>query len=152
MKQPKLTLGHALDFFRTFMYAPLQAKRGIYEARGIRLGSVTPASDWEVLASMLVNHKGNGGTSGVDLVDYEVKSAINGGDYEYQYHKDTGKKKLTGDMKAGHLFFNHVDFLNRVELRYVDGRDMKKNYFSVWLKDTRTRICNGIAVAFRLVG
>lgn len=122
------------QFFRDYMYRPLQGKHAIYEARGIRLGSAVTPSDWEVFASLLVDAKGNGKVSGIDLGEFEVKSGINDASYEYQYHKETGKAKLLGDMKAGHLFFNHSNFLNRVELRYLDGQRAKV-YFNKWLKN-----------------
>lgn len=121
-----------MEFFTSFMYLPLQSKRIIYESRGVRLGSIIPSSDWEVFASLLVDQKGSGGISGVDLEGFEVKSAMNNGSYEYQYHKDTGIQKLDEDVKVGHLFFNHFDFLKKVELRYVHGSVAAKDYFTVW--------------------
>jgi hypothetical protein len=132
MNAPQLELNESLKFFDEFMHAPLQGKRRIYEARGIRLGTAVAASDWEVLASLLVGSKGNGGVSGVDLGEFEVKSAMNGGGYEYQYHKDTGVEKLNKDAVVGHLFFNHSNFLNNVELRYVHGSEAQAEHFSIW--------------------
>jgi hypothetical protein len=130
----KLSLKPAMEFFSTYMYQPLQGKKLVYESRNVRLGSAVTPSDWEVFASLLVDKRGHGGVSGVDLNGYEVKSAANDGSYEYQYHKETGKAKLRGDMKVGHLFFNHLNFLNRVELRYLHGSDARP-YFSQWLKN-----------------
>jgi hypothetical protein len=92
------------------------------------------SSDWEVLASILVKDVGSKLTKGVDLDRHEVKSAEGGGSYEYQYHKNTGKKKLKNDMKVGHLFFDHSDDLRRVDLRYVPGGELS-GYFRQWLKD-----------------
>ncbi len=135
MTTPQLELKESLKFFDEFMHAPLQGKRRVYEARNIRLGSAVTSSDWEVFASLLVNKKGNGTVSGVDLGEFEVKSAMNDGGYEYQYHKETGLSKLSKDATVGHLFFNHSDFLNNVELRYVHGSDANKQHFSVWAKN-----------------
>lgn len=115
------------------MHRPLQGKRLVYEARNIRLGSAVTPSDWEVFASLLVGRKGNGGISGADLQTVEVKSAFAGAGFEYQYHRDTGKKKLLKDMKIGHLFISHSDFLNHVEVRYINGAVAKKEYFGKWL-------------------
>jgi hypothetical protein len=72
--------------------------------------------------------------AGIDLSQYEVKSAQDGGSYEYQYHKNTGKDKLKRDMEAGHLFFDHRDNLRRVDLRYAHGSAMKQ-FFSEWLTE-----------------
>lgn len=132
MNSPSLNLKDSMEFFHTYMYAPLQGKRHIYEDRGIRLGTAVAASDWEVLASLLVGSKGNGGVSGVDLGDFEVKSVLGDGGYEYQYHKETGVEKLKKDATVGHLFFNHINFLNKIELRYVHGIEAKKEHFDVW--------------------
>jgi len=135
MIAPQLELNESLKFFSEFMHAPLQGKRRVYEARNIRLGSAVTSSDWEVFASLLVNKKGNGTVSGVDLGEFEVKSAMNDGAYEYQYHKDTGVEKLNKDAVVGHLFFNHSDFLNNVELRYVHGSEAQAEHFSIWSKN-----------------
>jgi hypothetical protein len=92
------------------------------------------SSDWEVFASILVRDLGKKLAAGVDLTGYEVKSAFAGGSYEYQYHKKTGKEKLKHDMKVGHLFFDHRDFLRQVDLRYAHGSAMKA-FFTKWLEE-----------------
>ena len=92
------------------------------------------SSDWEVFASILVNDVGKKLTGGVDLSGHEVKSAANGGSFEYQYHKNTGKIKILDDMKVGHLFFNHRNNLRNVDLWYAHGSAMKE-FFSDWLKN-----------------
>jgi len=123
----------ALSFFKKHMHQPLQLKRKVYEARNVRLGSVVTPSDWEVFASLLTDRLGNGGVTGIDLGEVEVKSAMNEGSYEYQYHKETGKLKLKADRKAGHLFINHSDFLNLVEVRFIEG-EQAGEFFAAWLK------------------
>lgn len=121
-------------FFHAYMYGPLQGKLRLYSARGVR-PNIAMSSDWEVFASMLVNDLGMKLGAGIDLSRYEVKSAINGGSYEYQYHKLTGKQKLSEDMRVGHLFFNHADNLRRVELRFAHGNQLKGAFFKKWLTD-----------------
>jgi hypothetical protein len=79
------------------------------------------SSDWEVFASILIDDLGQKLAAGIDLSHHEVKSAISGGSYEYQYHRNTEKQKLAHDMKAGHLFFEHGDNLRNVSLRYAHG-------------------------------
>jgi hypothetical protein len=71
---------------------------------------------------------------GVDLSEHEVKSAENGGAYEYQYHKDSGRQKLRDDAEVAHLFFAHSDNLRNVELRYVDGHKLNAVFFAKWLR------------------
>ena len=51
----------------------------------------------------------------------------------HQYHKNTGREKLQGDIRAGHLFFDHGDNLRQVDLRYVPGRELK-DFFDLWLR------------------
>lgn len=126
----------ALMYFHAYMYGPLQGKLRLYAARNIRsAGGTTMASDWEVFASILVNDLGQKLAAGVDLSNHEVKSAAAGGGYEYQYHKNTGRQKLAHDMEVGHLFFEHADNLRLVNLRFVHGSKMKKDFFRPWLED-----------------
>jgi hypothetical protein len=124
----------ALMFFHAYMYGPLQGKLRLYTARGVHSAGKALSSDWEVFASILVKDVGAKLTRGVDLSSYEVKSAENGGNYEYQYHKNTGKEKLQGDIRAGHLFFDHSDNLRQVDLRYASGGDLKE-FFDLWLRN-----------------
>ncbi len=94
-------------FFHAYMYGPLQGKLRLYEARDVHPPGAAMSSDWEVFASMLVRDLGKKLAAGIDLSQYEVKSAFDGGSYEYQYHKNTGKEKLRSDAEVGHLFFDH---------------------------------------------
>lgn len=124
----------ALMFFHAYMYGPLQGKLRLYNAREVHPPGAAMSSDWEVFASILVRDVGKKLAAGVDLSGHEVKSAFSDGNYEYQYHKNTGKQKLHRDMEVGHLFFNHWDNLRHVELRYAHGVAMK-SFFQKWLKD-----------------
>ena len=124
----------SLMFFHAYMYGPLQGKLRLYGAREIPPGSVAMSSDWEVFASMLVNDLGRKFGAGIDLSNYEVKSAKRKGSYEYQYHKDTGREKLIKDMEVGHLFFDYFDNLKEVDLRFLSGTDLKESYFDKWLE------------------
>ena len=60
-------------------------KLRLYGVRAIPVGS---------FASMLVNDMGRKFGPGIDLTNYEVKSARRGSSYEYQYHKFGGEKSL----------------------------------------------------------
>jgi len=125
----------SLMFFHAYMYGPLQGKLRLYQARQIPPGSVAMSSDWEVFASMLVNDLGRKLGAGIDLANYEVKSAKRGGSYEYQYHKHGGREKLAKDMEVGHLFFDYADNLREVDLRYAHGSAMKEQFFEKWLDE-----------------
>ena len=120
-------------FFHAYMYGPLQGKLRLYQARGVRSVAKVQSSDWEVFASILVKDVGTKLGKGVDLSNHEVKSAENGGSYEYQYHKNTGMEKLHKDMQIGHLFFDHRDGLREVDLRYASGQQLSV-FFQEWLE------------------
>src|SRR5471030_41195 len=124
----------SLMFFHAYMYGPLQGKLRLYGARKIPSGSVAMSSDWEVFASMLVNDLGRKFGAGIDLANYEVKSAKRGGSYEYQYHKNTGREKLARDIEVGHLFFDYFDNLKEVDLRYLHGSQLV-DFFGKWLDE-----------------
>lgn len=127
----ELDFEKALMFFHAYMYGPLQGKLRLYSARRVRSVAAAMPSDWEVFASMLVKDVGHKLASGVDLSNFEVKSAVSGGSYEYQYHRNTGREKLAHDMRVGHLFFEHANNLRDVNLRYAHGSEMKE-FFERW--------------------
>jgi hypothetical protein len=87
-----------------------------------------------VFASILVRDIEKTLAAGIDLREHEVKSGSNGGSYEYQYHKNTGKEKLRRDMEVGHLFFDHRDNLRHVDLRYAHGSSLME-FFKKWLDE-----------------
>lgn len=128
----ELDFEKALMFFHAYMYGPLKGKLRLYKARGVRSPGVAMSSDWEVFASILVKDVGKKLAAGIDLTNHEVKSAAEGGSYEYQYHKLTGKQKIKSDMEVGHLFFDHRNNLGNVDLRYAHGSWMKE-FFEEWL-------------------
>jgi hypothetical protein len=130
----ELDFEKALMFFHAYMYGPLQGKLRLYGARKVRSAAAAMSSDWEVFASILVKDLGRKLAGGIDLSNYEVKSAVDGGSYEYQYHKNTGKEKLAHDMEVGHLFFDHGDNLRKVTLYYAHGGQMGE-FFKKWLQE-----------------
>jgi hypothetical protein len=127
----------ALMFFHAYMYGPMQGKLRLYQARGVKSVAKAQPSDWEVFASILVKDLGTKLGRGVDLSGHEVKSAEEGGSYEYQYHKKTGREKLLQDMQKGHLFFDHRDNLKFVDLRYASGKQLSET-FERWLEELPT--------------
>lgn len=124
----------SLMFFHAYMYGPLQGKLRMYEVRGIPPGSVAMSTDWEVFASLLVKDLGRKFGAGVDLANYEVKSAKHKAGYEYQYHKHSGREKLAKDALVGHLFFDYTETLSKVDLRYLHGSQLDI-FFGQWLRD-----------------
>lgn len=81
---------------------------------------------------MLVKDLGRKLGAGIDLTNYEVKSARRGGSYEYQYHRNTGREKLLRDMEVGHLYFDYHDNLKEVDLRYLHGAALAVFFGNGW--------------------
>ncbi|RUO54949.1 hypothetical protein CWI69_00820 [Pseudidiomarina halophila] len=93
-------------------------------------GSV-PSVLWELFGAILTGKKGAGGV-GADLDGWEVKSAKDGGAYEYQYHLKTGLQKLKEDCEVNHLFCNYNKDYSRLEVRAIHGSDLADEYFKAW--------------------
>ena len=125
-----LDIEKALLFFHAYMYGPLRGKTRLFEARGVS-PRVAMSEDWELFASILVRDRGVPSQGGLDLERYEVKSALHGGGFEYQYHRKSWREKLAADREAGHLFISHRDGLRLVEVRYCTGSALA-SFFDAW--------------------
>ncbi|NOH96287.1 hypothetical protein [Vibrio sp. 99-70-13A1] len=86
---------------------------------------------WELFGALLVERSG-AGTTGADLDGWEVKSAKQGGSYEYQYHLNTGVEKLKEDCIVNHLFCSYSDTYENVTVRVIPGHILAPRYFNVW--------------------
>ncbi len=125
-----LDIEKALIFFHAYMYGPLRGKMRLYSARGVAPRAAM-SQDWEVFASILVRDLGVPAPGGLDLEQYEVKSAIHGSSFEYQYHRNSWQAKLNADRTAGHLFISHENGLRLVEVRYCSGLQLQ-GFFDAW--------------------
>lgn len=125
-----LDIEKALLFFHAYMYGPLRGKTRLFEARGVS-PRVAMSEDWELFASILVRDRGVPSQGGLDLERYEVKSALHGSAFEYQYHRKSWREKLAADRAAGHLFISHRDGLRLVEVRYCAGSALAA-FFDAW--------------------
>ncbi len=81
--------------------------------------------------SILLRQQGVASREGPDLGDTEVKSAVAGGSFEYQYHRNSWKKKLEADRRSGHAFVWYGDDLHSIEVWYCDGERMG-GHFAAW--------------------
>lgn len=113
--------------------------RHIYDEEKIRLliehklkiaGSV-PSVLWELFGAVLTERSGSG-LIGSDLLGWEVKSAKEGGSYEYQYHLNTGGDKLKDDCEVNHLFCTYSETYKDVAVRVMRGEDLADKYFKFW--------------------
>ena len=86
------------------------------------------SEDWEVFAWILLKSMGSTSRSGPDLGEYEVKSAVDGGSFEYQYHRPSWEAKLAADRRAGHVFIWHRNELSHVEVWFCEGSDLQEQF------------------------
>ena len=89
------------------------------------------SEDWEVFTSILLRQQGVASREGPDLGDTEVKSAVDGNSFEYQYHRKSWQEKLEADRRSGHAFVWYGDDLRTVEVWYCDGERMS-SHFAAW--------------------
>lgn len=94
----------AFAYYRKHILDPLLAKTPTYKERAIPMEGVVSFRDWEVMAAILVDDRGSEQRSGADLRGHEVKSAKEGGSFEYQYHRSRGVEKLDHDLTIEHLY------------------------------------------------
>lgn len=120
----------ALIYFHAYMYGPYQGRIRLFRLRGLKPRMVM-SEDWEVFASILLRQQGTSNPSGPDLGLYEVKSAVMGGSFEYQYHRKSWQQKLEADRRAGHVFIWHANELNDVEVWFCEGADLEE-HFAAW--------------------
>ena len=120
----------ALIYFHAYMYGPYRGRLRLFRDRGLKPRMVM-SEDWEVFTSILLRQQGVASRKGPDLGDVEVKSAVAGNSFEYQYHRNSWQKKLEADRESGHAFVWYGNDLQSVEIWYCDG-DQLDGHFAEW--------------------
>lgn len=119
----------AYSFYKKFIYRKeLQELLHEYE---LHVAGSVPSVIWELFGAILTGDKGKKGY-GSDLKEHEIKSALEGGSFEYQYHLRGGQQKLTEDMGVKHLFISYSKDYKNVEVRILPGESLKEK-FSAWM-------------------
>jgi hypothetical protein len=114
-----LHIAEAMSFLRDDLLGPLERQR-IIAARFKLAGKAQISSkQWEIFAALLLGRNGSSVPGGTDLDGVEVKSAVDGSSFEYQYHRRVGKTKLVGDAHAAHLFISYVKGYREIEIRIL---------------------------------
>lgn len=85
-------------------------------------GSI-PNIDWELFGAILTGDKGRQGY-GADLDQHEIKSAVLGNSFEYQYHLYGGEAKLNEDMSVDHIFISYSPDYQNVAVRLIAGIEL----------------------------
>ncbi len=109
----------AFDFYQRFILQYSQDKAAIYACYSFSLQGSVGSKDWEVFAAILLGDRARPG-DGADLIKHEVKSAVTGNSFEYQYHKHHGIEKLAADKTIDHVFIVRNETYTDVEVWLVD--------------------------------
>ena len=123
----------AFNFYKKHLYD--QEKISLLQRNNLKTaGSVAPVM-WELFGSVLTGRSGTGSLSGADLNGWEVKSAKEGGSFEYQYHLNTGAEKLKKDRVINHLFCTYSETYKNVVVRAISGKNLASPFFNAWEPD-----------------
>lgn len=119
----------AFNLYERHIYDEEKIK--LLKDHGLKVAGSVPSVMWELFGSILTGRIAEG-TTGADLNGWEVKSAKQGGSYEYQYHLNTGAEKLDDDSQINHLFFTYSEDYQDVTVRAIQGVDLADRFFNVW--------------------
>jgi hypothetical protein len=125
----KFHIKQAYEFYKESIYN--RKLQGVLAAHRLQIPGSVPSVIWELFGAILTGDKGKRGY-GSDLKRHEIKSAIEGGSFEYQYHLRGGQQKLTEDMGVKHLFISYSKDYSNVSVRILPGEELKE-IFSGWL-------------------
>ncbi|QSV17335.1 hypothetical protein [Photobacterium ganghwense] len=124
-----LNYDDAYDFYRRYIYQPdLFEELRLYNFNVS--GTVHPTY-WEMFCSKLTGRRGRDGY-GADLDGFEVKSAKEGSNFEYQYHLNTGLDKLYDDCKISHLYCSYSQDYSRVTVFKLEPSQVSDT-FMTWM-------------------
>lgn len=129
MKKSLFHFGDAYDFYKKFIFN--KEKQELLKGHGLHVAGSVPSVDWELFGSILTGDLGKKGY-GSDLKEHEIKSAIDGASFEYQYHLHGGQQKLKEDMGVKHLFISYSPDYKNLDVRILPGEQLTER-FSSWL-------------------
>lgn len=130
-----LNIQAAYNFYTSFILNYSREKGEIYRRYGFTLQRSLSSKDWEVFAAILLNDRARP-DRGTDLMNHEVKSAIMGNSFEYQYHKSHGIDKLEADKSVDHIFIAHSQSYENVEVWRIERVNLIP-IFNKWLPELR---------------
>lgn len=102
----------------------------LLRSHGLKTSGSVPSIAWELFGSILTGKKGKSGY-GADLEGVEIKSAITGGSFEYQYHLKTGLDKLEEDRAVEHFFCSYSPDYQSFQVYSINGK-MLAPFFNKW--------------------
>jgi hypothetical protein len=104
----------------------IQTNEDVVETSGF-----VPSITLELFGSILTGQKGKSGY-GADLEGIEIKSAIAGSSFEYQYHLNTGLDKLKEDQVVDHFFCSYSADYQSFQVYFAEGKSVSP-FFSNWI-------------------
>lgn len=107
-----------------------QERFDLLQEHNFEIAGSIPSIDWELFGAILTGDDRKSGY-GSDLKDHEVKSAVEGSSFEYQYHKHGGLAKLEEDKNVDHVFISYAPNYKRLTVRLVD-RTKLNPVFESW--------------------
>jgi hypothetical protein len=123
---------NAFSFYSQYILSPVREKDELRRAYGFSGGALVLPGDWELFAAILIQAHKSHHRYGHDLAEAEVKSAKMPGSFEYQYHLNTGRQKLEGDMHIDHLFISYSADCEDVYVRVLTAEQLR-HHFEPWL-------------------
>ena len=102
-------------------------------SRNLKTSGSVPSIAWELFGSILTGKKGKPGY-GADLDGVEIKSAIDGSSFEYQYHLNTGLEKLKEDQSVDHYFCSYTPDYQSFEVYFMSGKNLAP-YLTKWIPE-----------------
>lgn len=126
------SIDNAFFFYKNFIY-----KKDVInnlKRFNLKVPGCVPPVFWELFGAILTGCHGNG-LIGADLRGWEVKSSVFESSFEYQYHLNTGEKKLHEDSMVNHLFCSYSREYESVLVKAIPGTELVKLFFSNWLPE-----------------
>lgn len=119
----------AFEFYSTNIYDAKKIQ--LLKDNKLKVAGHVHSVIWELFGAILTGRKAEGIT-GADLVGWEVKSAIEGGSFEYQYHRNAHLAKLDEDCIVNHLYCSYSEEYDGLDVRVMRGDELSEEYFSKW--------------------
>ena len=105
----------------------------LLKERNLKTSGSVPSIAWELFGSILTNRKGKVGY-GADLEGVEIKSAMIGSSFEYQYHLNTGLEKLRDDQVVDHFFCSYSADYQSFKVFFAKGETLSP-FFNKWIPE-----------------
>ena len=105
----------------------------LLNSHGLKTSGSVPSIAWELFGSVLTGKRGKSGY-GADLEGIEIKSAIDGSSFEYQYHLNTGLEKLKEDQSVDHFFCSYAPDYQSFRVYFMSGKELAP-YFGKWIPE-----------------